>query len=159
MGFAEDGIREVHLYSRVQISNNFVKETFYTHFFNAREIQIPFLGRRSVNVSVQWLGVPLPFVETGIVTAAWTENTFVYSWGTNPTVIPNLPIRRRTTLQSVPINLRAFACRANPDCLRYNCVERRQTLQRELHAQILLDIREEVLFDDSNDGWLKELSD
>ena len=30
--FAEDGIREVYLYARVQINENFVGETFYSHF-------------------------------------------------------------------------------------------------------------------------------
>ena len=34
--FTEDGISEVHLYAWVQISDNFIRETFYTHFFNAR---------------------------------------------------------------------------------------------------------------------------
>ena len=106
--FTEDGIIEIHLYARVQISDNFVGYTFYSHFFNTREILIPFLGRRSVNGSVQWLDVPRPFGETGNLTAAWTENTFVNSWGTNPTVIPNRPIRGRTT-ESVPINLRDLA--------------------------------------------------
>ena len=51
--FADDGIREVHPYARVQISNDFIGENVYTHFFNAREFRIPFLGRRSVNRSVQ----------------------------------------------------------------------------------------------------------
>ena len=59
--FAEDGIREVHPYARVQIIDDFIGETFYTHFFNAREVRIPFLGRRSVNVSVKWLDVPHSF--------------------------------------------------------------------------------------------------
>ena len=115
--FSEYGIRKVHPYARVQISENIFGETFYTQFFNAQEIRIPFLSRRSVNESVQWLDVPRPFGETGIATAAWTENTFINSWGANPTIIPNRPIRRRTTFQSVPINLRAFVCRANLDRL------------------------------------------
>ena len=34
--FAEDRIREIHPYIRVQISNNLVRENFYSHFFNAR---------------------------------------------------------------------------------------------------------------------------
>ena len=75
--FADDGIRKVHPYSWVQISNNFIGETFHTHFFNAREIRIPFLGRRYVNGSVQWIDVPRLFGKTGIATVAWTENTFV----------------------------------------------------------------------------------
>ena len=157
--FAEDGIREVHPYARFQISNDFIRETFHTHFFNALEVRIPFLGPRSVNGSVQWLDVPCPFGETGISAAAWTENTFVNSWGTNPTRIPNRPIRWRTTFPDVPINLHTAARCANHDLLWANRVDRRQTLQRELHARILLDICDKVLSDDSNDGWLEEFSD
>ena len=33
--FSDDGISEVHPYATVQISNNFIGETFKTHFFNA----------------------------------------------------------------------------------------------------------------------------
>ena len=154
--FAEDGICEVHPYARVQISDDFVGETFYSHFFNTREIRIPFLGRRSVNRSVQWLDLTRPFGKTGTITTVWTENTFVYGWGTNPTVIPNCPNRRCTTFQSVPINLCAFSYRANYNRLRRICVEWRKSIERELHAQILLDISDEVLSDDSDDGWLEE---
>ena len=113
------------------------------------------MGRRSVNGSVQWIDVPRPFGETGNLTAYWTENTFVKSWGTNPTVIPNRPIRRRTT-ESVPINLRALSCRANHDRLQLIRVERRQSIDRELHAKILLDICDKVLSGESYDGWLEE---
>ena len=56
--FADDRIREVHPFARVQISNDFIEETFHTHFFNASAVQINFLGRRSVNENVQWLDVP-----------------------------------------------------------------------------------------------------
>ena len=126
--FAEDGICEVHPYSRVQISNNFIGENFHNHFFNAQEVQevqIPFLGRRSVNGNVQWIDVPRPFGETGIATVAWNENTFVNSWGTKPTRIPNRPIRQRKTFPGFIINLRAVARCANHNRLWRNHVERR----------------------------------
>ena len=149
---------EIHPYARVQISNNFIGENFHTQFFNAQEVRIPFLGRRSVNGSVQWLDVPWSFSETGISTAAWTENTFFNLWGTNPTMISIVPIIRRTTFPDVPINLRAVSRRACHDRFQRNCVERIQTLQRELHTRIILDIHDKVLSDDSDDGWLEELS-
>ena len=47
--FTEDRICEVHLFVRFQIRDDFTEDTFYTKFFNARQIQIPFLGCRSVN--------------------------------------------------------------------------------------------------------------
>ena len=56
--FADDRICEVHPFARVQISNDFIGETIHTHFFNANEVQIPLLGRRSVNGIVQWLDIP-----------------------------------------------------------------------------------------------------
>ena len=37
--FAEDRTREVHPYARVQISDDFIRETFCNHFFNSREVQ------------------------------------------------------------------------------------------------------------------------
>ena len=157
--FAEDGAREVQPYARVQMSSDFTGETFQTQFFNAREVRITFLGHRYVNRSVQWRDVPQPFGKTGIATDAWAENLYVYPWGTNPTRITNVPIIRRTTFLNVPINLRAVARHACNNCLWNNRVERRKTLQRELHAQILLDIRDEVLSDDSDEGYIEELSD
>ena len=154
--FADDGIREVHPYARVQISDDFIGETFHTHFFNARSFQITFLCRRSVNGSVQWLNFPQPFGETGIATAAWTENIYVNLWGINPTRIPDVLINQGATFPNVPINLHTVACCARDDILRYNRVERRQTLQKELHAQILSDIHDKVLSNDSYDSWLEE---
>ena len=138
-------------------------DTHLKHFRGVRYVcllsRIPFLGRRSVNGSVQWIDVSLPFGKHFIATKAWTENTYVNSWGTNPTRILNAPIRRRTTFLNIPINLRAVARRTCHDRLWRNRVERRQTIHRELHAQILLEIRDEFLYNDSNGGWLEELSD
>ena len=115
--FTEDKICEVHPYAPFQISDNFIRETFHTNSFNAREFRIPFLGCRSVNRSVQWLDVTRPFGETGIATAARTENLYVYPWGTNPSRIPNVLINRRTTFTNVPINLRAAERRARDNRL------------------------------------------
>ena len=112
--FAEDGIRKIHLYARVQISDDFVGETFYSHFLNAREIRIPFLVRRAVNGSVQWLDVPRAAAQAGSPVATWPENTFVYSWVTYPIVItPNVSTIWRIAIDNVPVNLHTITCRAN----------------------------------------------
>ena len=139
--FTEDGIHEVHPFAGFQISDDFTEDTFYSHFFNARQIQIPLLGRRSVNENVRWLDVPHPFGENGSRVATWTENTFIYSWGPYPTVIPNRPIRRRA-IENVPVNPHNLACQANHKLLRRICVDRRHGIERELHARILQDIRD-----------------
>ena len=126
--FADDGIFEVNPYARVRISDNFIGDTFHTHFFNAREVRIPFFGCKYVSRSVQWLDVPGPFVENVIANAAWTENIYVNLWGTNPTGITSVHINGRTTFPNVTINLFTVARRAHNNLLQYNCVEQRKTL-------------------------------
>ena len=105
--FAEDEIHEFHTFSRVQIRDDFIRETFYSHFFNARKIQIPFLGCIYVNRSVQWLDVPRAALqaESFCCVTTWTENTLVYSWGPYPTVIPpNVSTNRQLEIEDVPVN-------------------------------------------------------
>ena len=99
--FSDDGISKVQPYAQVQISDDFIGETFYTHFFNAREVRIFFLGRRSVNRSVQCIDVPRLFGKTRVATAAWNENIYVNPWSSM-----NSPDR---TPDVSPINLRAVA--------------------------------------------------
>ena len=52
---AKDGFCEVHPYARVELLSDFREDTFHTHFFNARQLQIPFLDCRAVNKSVKFL--------------------------------------------------------------------------------------------------------
>ena len=141
--FAEDGTRKVHQFARVQISEDFTGETFHTHFSNAKAVRIPFLGRRSVNESVQWIDVPRPFFETGVATAAWTEDLYVN---------PLYHVYSHVMSPDNPISLRAAARRVRYDLLRANCVERFQTLLRETISRCLSDTCDEVLFDDD---WLE----
>ena len=136
--FADDVIRKVHMFAQVQISDGFIGETFHTHVCNAKAVQIPLFGRISVNVSVNWLDVPWPFSETGVATAAWTENIYV-----NPWLIVDSPAR---IPYGNPINLVAVA-----HCVRDNLLNI-QTLQRENIARCLSDTRDEVL---SNDDRLE----
>ena len=68
--FPKDGTREVHLFARIQISDDFTGETFHTDFVIAKGRRVALLGRRSVNRSAQWLDVPQPFCKTGVATAA-----------------------------------------------------------------------------------------
>ena len=142
--FADDIISEVHPFSRVQISYNFTGENFHTHFFNARSVRIPFLGRISVNGSVQWLDVPRPFGETGVATRAWTEDIYV-----NPWLIVDSPAR---SPDRDPINLGTVAGRVRDYLLNANYVELIHTLQQETIAWCLSDTRDEVL---SDDDWLE----
>ena len=54
---AEDGFREVHPYARVKLRSKFREDTFQNFLFNAQQFQIPFLGRRDLNMSVEFLDV------------------------------------------------------------------------------------------------------
>ena len=102
------------------------------------------MGRRSVNVSVQWLDVPLPFGETGVATTDWTENIYVNPWCSmdSPARIPD----------GDPVNLRSVARRVHDDLLNTNRVERFQIIQQETFTRCLSDACDEVLF---NDDWLE----
>ena len=141
--FAKDGTRKVHPFAQIQISDDFTRETFHTNFVNAKARQVALLGRRSVNVSVQWINVPRPFCETGVATAAWTENLYV-----NPWCRVDSPARSPDN----PINLCSAAHRARDDLLRANRVERFQTLLQETLSRCLSDTCDKVL---SDDDWLE----
>ena len=81
---AEDGVRKVHPYARVKLLSKFRKYTFHTHFFNARRFQIPLLGRRALNMSVNFLDVVRVTHHIGS-RVNYTPYIFVHSWGVNPT--------------------------------------------------------------------------
>ena len=68
----------------------------------------------------------------------WTENTFVYSWGPYPTVIPpNVSTIWQRSIEDVPVNPHTLAYLANHKRLRLIFVERIQDVESELHARIL----------------------
>ena len=51
---ADNIVREVHPYARVKLQSELREDTFQTLFFNAQQFQIPFLGRRALNASVEF---------------------------------------------------------------------------------------------------------
>ena len=91
--FAEDRTCEVHPFARIKISDDFIGETFHTDFVSAKGRRVTFLGRTSVNGSVEWLNVTWHCFETAVATAAWTENLYVNPWRTtdSPARIPGNP--------------------------------------------------------------------
>ena len=86
----KDGVGEVHPYARVRLLSKFREDNFHTHFFNARRFQIPFLGRRAVNKSVEFIDVVRTTQHVGSL-VNYTSNISVHSWGVNPTdmFLPN----------------------------------------------------------------------
>ena len=49
------GVCEVHPFARIRLLDNFREDTFQTTFFNSRRCRIPFIGRRSLNGSVEFI--------------------------------------------------------------------------------------------------------
>ena len=99
---ADDRVREVHPYARVKLFSNFTEDTFHTFFFNARGLQIPFLGRRALNNGVKFLDVART-TQHVVSRVAFTPNNLVHSWGVNPTdMIPaNVSIITRRAYDSI----------------------------------------------------------
>ena len=81
---ADEGVREAHLYARVKLQSKFREDNSQTFFFNARQFQITFLGRRALNASVEFLDIVRVTQSVGS-RVNYTPNIFVHSLGVNPT--------------------------------------------------------------------------
>ena len=91
----------------------------------------------------QWIDAPREAPQDGSFcqVATWTENTFVYSWGPYPTVIPpNVSTIRIRAIEDVFGNFDTHALRSD----------------RKLRMPILQDIRDGSDASSYDDGWLKE---
>ena len=75
---ADDGVCEVHSYARVKIRSEFREDTFQNFFFNSRRFQIPFLGRRALNASVEFIDV-VCFAQHVGSRVDYTPNIFIHS--------------------------------------------------------------------------------
>ena len=75
---ADNGVREVHPYSRVKIISEFREDNFHTHFFNARGSQIPFFGCRSMNMSAEFIDVVRTTQHVQSCAASWIRNILVH---------------------------------------------------------------------------------
>ena len=80
----DDVVCEVHPYARVNFRSKFREDTFQTTLFNSRQFQIPLLGRRALNASVEFPDVVRVTHHVGS-RVDYTPNIFVHSWGVNPT--------------------------------------------------------------------------
>ena len=155
---AEDGVFEVQPSARVKLLDDFREDTFHTHFFNARRFQIPFLGRRSVNTSAEFLDAARATQLVGSCVASWTENIFVYYWVLYPSMIPHTVSTIKRRAYNFTVTPHALILQSNHERLRLKHVEWRQTLHRELLARICQDMHDKVravLSDDSDDSWIE----
>ena len=79
------GVREVHPFAQVRIFDDFREDTFKTLFFNLRRCRIPFVGRRSLNNSFEFIRFVHVYFDSGVF--IFTPNLSIHGWGTNPTMI------------------------------------------------------------------------
>ena len=80
------GVREDHLTAQVKLFTLFDENTFQSTFYDSRRCRVPFIGRKSLNGSVE-------FIRYSDVTSdssshiISTQNISVHSWGQNTTII------------------------------------------------------------------------
>ena len=149
--FTKDVITcKFHPFARIDVGD-FSGECFHTNFATEIVLRVFIYGQKTINGSVEWLGVPAPFCDTGI---AWTENILVPNlcwgdgrgyerWALVNCSIPrfggrSIPWRgavpfRPDYVPSSPENARARGCCVRDVRLRENCLARAQTLLRNLY--------------------------
>ena len=142
---AKDGFRKVNPYARFSLCSESRKNTFHNHFFNERRFQIPFLGCRALNASVEFLDVVRVTHHVGS-RANYTTNIFFHSWGVNPTDM--IPANASTITRRAYDHIRSFlgfVLRFNHERLRLKRVELKHIRLEELLARIRQDVRDDVL--------------
>ena len=80
------GVCEVHPFSRVRLFEDFMEDNFWTTLYNLRRCCIPFIGRRSLNGSVQFIRfTDVTSDSTSDIIS--TRNIFVHEWCNYPPMI------------------------------------------------------------------------
>ena len=117
----EHRVREVHPFARIRLLGDFREDTFQITFFNSRRCRIPFIGRRSLNGSVEFIDLSDVTSDTkGVIS---TPNIFVHEWGAYPTMI-GPTVSNYTCRAYVPItSQKGFRQRCNHEILRLKWVE------------------------------------
>ena len=73
--FAEGGItRKVHPLAWVNVGD-FPGDCFHTYYMTEERRRVTIFGPISINVSLEWLGIPIPFYDTARV--PWIDNILV----------------------------------------------------------------------------------
>ena len=86
----KQGVRKVCPFAQIRLLDDFRADNFQTAFLNLRRFRIPFVGRRSLNGSVEFIRFADVTLDTEVFIS--TPNLFVHKWGTNPnTLWPNVP--------------------------------------------------------------------
>ena len=95
------GVREVHSISRIKLLDVFAEDTFRSILYILQTCRVIFIGRRSVNGSVEFIRF-LNIVENSTSDIISTRNIFVHCLGEYQTLI-DPPCYRYTSRAYVPI--------------------------------------------------------
>ena len=144
MALVDDGVCEVHLYATVKLLSEFREDTFHTFFCNSRRFQIPFLGRRALNNSAEFLDVVCTTQHVGSCVNC-TPNIFVHSWVVNPTdMIPSIVSTITRRAYDPIVSFYGFILRSTHERLRLKRIELTHILVEKYLARIRQDVRDEV---------------
>ena len=80
------GIREVRMFARIRLFDNFTEDNFRTTFYNSRRCCIPFIGQRLLSGSVHFIRFA-DVTSDSTSNIISTRNIFVHTWGNYPTLI------------------------------------------------------------------------
>ena len=79
-------VREVNLTAQVKLFTLFDENTFRSTFYDSRRCRVPFIGRKGLNGSVEFISyLDVPSDSASDIIS--TQNIFVHSWGKYPTMI------------------------------------------------------------------------
>ena len=137
------GVSEVHPFAIVRLFNDFCEDTFWTTFFNSQRCRLPFISRRFLNGSVQFLRFA-DVTSDSTKDVISTRNILVHEWGNYPTMIG--PTCSNYTCRAyVPItSQKGFCQRCNHERLRLKWVERKIFSLEHHLARVRQDIRDYV---------------
>ena len=133
---------KVHSFTRVRLLDYFREDTFQTFFFNLRRSRIPFIGRRSLNASVEFICFADITLDAEVV--IHTPSIVVHDWGTYPTVIyPTVSNFTRRAYDPITTQ-RGLILRCNHELLRLKIFESKCIALENHLARIRQDIRNDV---------------
>ena len=137
------GVREVRPIARVNLFYAFAEDTFRSTFFNSRRCRIMFIGRRSVNGSVEIIRFADVIADsTSNITS--TRNIFVHPWGKYPTLI-GLACSKYTCQAYIPITCqKGFNQRCDHERLRLLWVERKRIASKRNLGRVRQHISDDV---------------
>ena len=119
-----------------------MSSTLQTFFFNLRRCRIPFIGRRLLNTSVEF--IRFAHVTSDAEVVIYTPNIFVHDWGTYLTVIyPTVYNLTRRAYDTITTQ-HGFVLQCNHERLRLKIFDRKRIALENHIAVICQDIRDDI---------------